>query len=61
MKVHNKSDGRVRIRSSKKGPGEQSDTEIIDEQAHGSASVEQVLATGRNRTADVLGQQTVIV
>ena len=43
MKVHNKSDGRVRIRSSKKGPEEQSDTEIIDEQAHGSASVEQVL------------------
>ena len=43
MKVHNKSDGRVRIRSSKKGPEGQSDTEIIDEQGQGSTSMEQVL------------------
>lgn len=43
MKVHNKGEGRVRIRNSKKGPEDQSDTEIIDEQAQGSASVDQVL------------------
>ena len=43
MKVHNKGEGRVRIRNSKKGPEDQSDTEIIDEQAQGSTSVDQVL------------------
>lgn len=42
MKVHNKSDGRVRMRSNKKGPEDQSDTEVIDEQSHGGTSVEQV-------------------
>ena len=43
MKVHNKGEGRARIRNSKKGPEDQSDTEIIDEQAQGSTSVDQVL------------------
>lgn len=43
MKVHNKGgEGRVRIRNNKKGPEDQSDTEIIDEQAQGSTSVDQV-------------------
>ena len=42
MKVHNKSDGRVSIRSNKKGPEDQSDTDLIDEQSHGSASVDHV-------------------
>ena len=41
MKVHNKGEGR--IRNSKKGPENQSDTEIIDEQAQGGTSVDQVL------------------
>lgn len=39
MKVHSKSDGRVRIRSKK---DEQCDTEIIDEQSQGTSTVEQV-------------------